>query len=189
MSADTDPTATRPVDEPHHEPGSRTTSAMLSSIVLGFLAVFYLINAILLPDAAGEDGIGPKTFPLVVGIVLFCIMFFGNEFIVSQFFADGGSHVRPVEGREILRVVWCIVLFGLYAASIFLIGFVEASVIFSMLVSMTVFGIRLSAARTVGLFVINIAIAMILFLVFDVWLNVLLPVGWLEYLVFGGLQL
>ena len=58
-----------------------------------------------------------------------------------------------------------------------------------MLVSMTVFGIQLSAARTVGLFVINIAIAMILFLVFDVWLNVLLPVGWLEYLVFGGLQL
>jgi len=41
----------------------------------------------------------------------------------------------------------------------------------------------------VNVFVINIAIAMILFLVFDVWLNVLLPVGWLEYLVFGGLQL
>ena len=25
-----------------------------------------------------------------IGIILFCIMFFGNEFIVSQFFADGG---------------------------------------------------------------------------------------------------
>ena len=184
MSADTNPTATEPVDEPRDEPGSRTTSAMVSTIVFGLLAVFYLINAILLPDAAGEDGIGPKTFPLVVGIVLFCTTAFGIIAILR-----GHVDVRPVKGQEILRVVWCIVLFGLYAASIFLIGFVEASAIFSMLVSMTVFGIRLSAARAVGLFIINIAIAMVLFLVFDVWLNVLLPVGWLEYLVFGGLQL
>ena len=31
-----------------------------------------------------------------IGIILFCIMFFGNEFIVSQFFADGGSHVLKI---------------------------------------------------------------------------------------------
>lgn len=184
MSANTDPTASRPVGEPHHEPGSRTTSALVSSIVLGFLAIFYLINAFLLPNAAGEDGIGPKSFPLVVGVVLVCTTVLGIIAILR-----GSVDVRPVEGQEILRVAWCIVLFGLYAASIFLIGFVEASVIFSMLVSMTVFGIRLSAARAVGLFVINLVIAMVLFLVFDVWLNVLLPVGWLEYWVFGGLQL
>lgn len=157
---------------------------MVSSIVLGFLAIFYLINAFLLPDAAGEDGIGPKTFPLVFGVVLFCTTALGIIAILR-----GSVDVRPVGGQEILRVACCIVLFGLYAASIFLIGFVEASVIFSMLVSMTVFGVRLSAARAVGLFVINLVIAMVLFLVFDVWLNVLLPVGWLEYWVFGGLEL
>ncbi len=157
---------------------------MVSSIVLGFLAIFYLINAFLLPNAAGEDGIGPKTFPLVVGVVLFCTTTLGIIAILR-----GSVDVRPVGGQEILRVAWCIVLFGLYAASIFLIGFVEASVIFSMLVSMTVFGVRLSAPQAVGLFVINLVIAMVLFLVFDVWLNVLLPVGWLEYWVFGGLQL
>lgn len=157
---------------------------MVSSIMLGFLAIFYLINAFLLPDAAGDDGIGPNAFPLVVGVVLVCTTALG--IIAIQ---RGNVDVRPVGGHEILRVGWCIVLFGLYAASIFLIGFVEASVIFSMLVSTTVFGIRLGAARAVGLFIINIVIAMILFLVFDVWLNVLLPVGWLEYWVFGGLQL
>ncbi|WP_167193902.1 tripartite tricarboxylate transporter TctB family protein [Brevibacterium pigmentatum] len=157
---------------------------MVSSIVLGFLAIFYLINAFLLPDAAGEDGIGPKTFPLVVGIVLFGTTVLGIIAILR-----GSVDVRPVEGQEFLRVIWCVFLFGLYAASIFLIGFVEASAIFSMLVSMTVFGIRLSVGRAVGLFLINIVIAMVLFLVFDIWLNVLLPVGWLEYLVFGGLQL
>lgn len=184
MSAETDQVANRLVGEPHHEPGSRTTSAVVSSIVLGFLAIFYLINAILLPDAAGEDGIGPKTFPLVVGIVLFCTTVLGIIVILR-----GSVDVRPVGKTEVLRVAWCIFLFGLYAASIFLIGFVEASVIFSMLVSITVFGVRLSAARAVGLFVINLVITMVLFLVFDVWLNVLLPVGWLEYLVYGGLPL
>lgn len=184
MSANMEPTASQPVEETEHDEGSRTTSATVSSVVLGCLAVFYLINAFLLPDAAGEDGIGPRTFPLVVGIVLFCTTVLGVIAILR-----GRVDVRPVGGREILRVAWCIVLFGLYAASIFLIGFVEASVIFSMLVSMTVFGVRLTPARAVGLFVINILIAMILFLVFDVWLNVLLPVGWLEYWVFGGLQL
>ena len=157
---------------------------MVSSIVLGFLAIFYLINAFLLPNAAGEDGIGPKTFPLVVGIVLLCTTVLGIIAILR-----GSVDVRPVGGQEILRVGWCIVLFGLYAASIFLIGFVEASVIFSMLVSLTVFGVRMSAAKAVGLIIINIVIAMALFLIFDVWLNVLLPVGWLEYWVFGGLQL
>lgn len=184
MSANTEPTAAEVIDEPHLESGSRSTSAGISSIVLGFLALFYLINAFLLPNSAGEDGIGPKAFPLVVGIVLLCTTIFGVVAILR-----GGVEVRPVGGGEILRVGWCIVLFGLFAASNFLIGFVEASVIFSMLVSMTVFGVRLSLARAFGLFVINIVIAMALFLIFDVWLNVLLPVGWLEYWVFGGLQL
>lgn len=31
-----------------------------------------------------------------IGIILFCIMFFGNEFIISQFFADGGSDVLKI---------------------------------------------------------------------------------------------
>ncbi|WP_193096306.1 tripartite tricarboxylate transporter TctB family protein [Brevibacterium sp. FME17] len=184
MSANTEPTATDTVDEPYLEAGSRTTSAGISTIVLGFLAVFFFINALLLPSSAGEDGIGPKSFPVVVGIVLLCTTILGIVAILR-----GGVEVRPVGGGEILRVGWCIVLFGLYAASVFLIGFVEASVIFSMLVSMTVFGVRLSLARACGLFAINIVIAMVLFLIFDVWLNVLLPVGWLEYWVFGGLQL
>ncbi|WP_209373713.1 tripartite tricarboxylate transporter TctB family protein [Brevibacterium renqingii] len=172
------------IDDQRADVGSRTASAALSSVVLGFLAVFYVINAFLLPDAAVEEGIGPKTFPLVVGIVLLCTTGLGIIAIVR-----GGVEVRPVGGQEVLRVASCIVLFGLYTASIFLIGFVEASVIFSMLVSMTVFGVRLSAVRAVGLFVINIVIAMALFLIFDVWLHVLLPVGWLEFWVFGGLQL
>jgi putative tricarboxylic transport membrane protein len=184
MSTNTEPAEPQPVDEQQREVGSRTTSAAITILVLGFLAVFYLINTFLLPNAEGEDGIGPKTFPLVVGIVLFCTTALGIIAILR-----GSVEVRPVGGQEVLRVAWCIVLFGLYAASIFLIGFVEASTIFSMLVSMTVFGVRLSLARAGGLFVINIVIAMILFLVFDVWLNVLLPVGWLEYLVYGGLQL
>ena len=184
MSADTELPTTDPAGPSQSEAGSRAVSVGITSVLLGGLAIFYLVSAIMLPNSAGDDGIGPKTFPLVVGIVLLCTTVLGIIAILR-----GSVDVRPVGGREILRVGWCIVLFALFTASIFLIGFVEASVIFSMLVSLTVFGVRMSAAKAVGLVIINIVIAMALFLIFDVWLNVLLPVGWLEYWVFGGLQL
>lgn len=33
---------------------------------------------------------------VTIGIILFCVMFFGNEFVISLFFADGGSHVLKI---------------------------------------------------------------------------------------------
>ena len=33
---------------------------------------------------------------VTIGIILFCVMFFGNEFVVSQFFADGGGNVLNI---------------------------------------------------------------------------------------------
>lgn len=47
----------------------------------------------------------------------------------------------------------------------------------------------MSWRRLVVTFLGSLAIGMLLFLVFDVWLNVLLPIGWLEYWVYGGMNL
>ena len=171
-----------------HEAGPKTESTSLSTgiaaVVLGAIAVFYLVNALLLPNAEADDGIGPKTFPVVVGLVLVCTTALGVLTLLR-----GRVEVQAVSKTELLRVVICIALFALFAASIFLIGFAEAAAIFSVLTSTFVFGIRLSLKRAVGLLIVGLVIGLVLFLVFDVWLNVLLPVGWIEYLLFGGLNL
>lgn len=167
-----------------NEAGSAVASKTVAAIVLAALAVFYLVNALLLPNAETDDGVGPKMFPVVVGIVLLCTTLLG---IVSML--RGKADIRPVTGNELLHVLWCIVLFALFTASIFVIGFAEAAAIFSVLTTMTVFGVRLSLRKALWVLFLGLVIGMILFLIFDVWLNVLLPVGWLEYLVFGGLGL
>lgn len=33
---------------------------------------------------------------VTIGFIMFCVMFFGNEFIISQFFADGGGNVLKI---------------------------------------------------------------------------------------------
>ncbi|WP_240372329.1 tripartite tricarboxylate transporter TctB family protein [Brevibacterium zhoupengii] len=174
--------------EKPHEPGPKVESTALSTgiaaITLGAIAVFYLINALLLPNAETDEGMGPKTFPVVVAIVLICTTALGVLTLLR-----GRVEVRAVSKTELLRVAICIVLFALFAASIFLIGFAEAAAVFSVLTSALVFGVRLSLKRAAWLLVVGLAIGLVLFLVFDVWLNVLLPVGWIEYLLFGGLNL
>lgn len=166
------------------EPGSTAASKTIAAVVFLGLALFYLINALLLPSVEGEDGIGPKTFPVVVGIVLV-----GTTGLGLFSLLRGKGETRPVTGIELVRVFTCIVLFALFTVSIFLIGFAEAAAVFSVLTTTLVFGVRLRPLKAVGVLVLGLVIGMILFLVFDVWLNVLLPVGWLEYLVFGGLNL
>ncbi|MCF2585718.1 tripartite tricarboxylate transporter TctB family protein [Brevibacterium sp. BDJS002] len=174
--------------ETSYEAGAKTESTALSTgiaaVVLGAIAVFYLVNALLLPNTETDEGIGPKTFPVVVAIVLICTTALGVLTLLR-----GRVEVQAVSKTELLRVVICIVLFALFAASIFLIGFAEAAAIFSVLTSTFVFGVRLSLKRAAWLLVVGLVIGLVLFLVFDVWLNVLLPVGWIEYLLFGGLNL
>ncbi|MGC3022037.1 tripartite tricarboxylate transporter TctB family protein [Brevibacterium sp. FAM 24630] len=166
------------------EPGSTAASKTIAAVVFLGLALFYLINALLLPSVEGEDGIGPKTFPVVVGIVLV-----GTTALGLFSLLRGKGETRPETGIELVRVLTCIVLFALFTVSIFLIGFAEAAAVFSVLTTTLVFGVRLRPLKAVWVLVLGLVIGMILFLVFDVWLNVLLPVGWLEYLVFGGLNL
>ncbi|WP_298415741.1 tripartite tricarboxylate transporter TctB family protein [Brevibacterium sp.] len=177
----TDATADSAVSD---DEGSTAASKTIATLVFLGLAIFYLINAFLLPNAETEEGIGPKTFPVAVAIVLVCTTVMGLFSLLR-----GRVAAKPVTGTELVRVVICIVLFALFAASIFLIGFAEAAAIFSVLTTILVFGVRLRPLKAVWVLVIGLVIGMILFLVFDVWLNVLLPVGWIEFLVFGGLNL
>ncbi|MDN5636021.1 MAG: tripartite tricarboxylate transporter TctB family protein, partial [Brevibacterium sp.] len=156
-------------------------STGIASVLLVVIAVFYLVNAVLLPDAETEEGIGPKTFPVVVAIVLVCTTSLGVLTLLRR-----RVEVRAVSKTELLRVATCIVLFVLFTASIFLIGFAEAAAIFSVLTTVLVFGVRPTLKRAVWLLFVGLIIGLVLFLVFDVWLNVLLPVGWIEYLLFGG---
>ena len=78
--------------------------------VAAFTAINYMLNLGVQMFVGLSDGIVPilsfnygaghlnrvKETLFLGGIILFCIMFFGNEFIVSQFFADGGSHVLKI---------------------------------------------------------------------------------------------
>ncbi|GAA1533343.1 tripartite tricarboxylate transporter TctB family protein [Brevibacterium picturae] len=171
-------------DKTGPEPGSTTISTGVASVLLVVIAVCYLVNALLLPNAETDEGIGPKTFPVVVAIVLICTTALGVLTLVRR-----RVEVRAVSATELLRVAICVVLFALFTASIFLIGFAEAAAVFSVLTTAFVFGVRLSLKRALWLLVVGLAIGLVLFLVFDVWLNVLLPVGWIEYLLFEGLNL
>ncbi|GAA1853296.1 tripartite tricarboxylate transporter TctB family protein [Brevibacterium marinum] len=166
------------------EAESTRASTGIASVILVVLAVFYLINALLLPNAETDEGMGPRTFPIVVAVVLTCTTALGVLTLLR-----GRVEVRAVSGKELLRVAICIVLFALFTASIFLIGFAEAAAIFSVLTTVLVFGVRVSPTRAAWLLFVGLVIGLVLFLVFDVWLNVLLPVGWIEYLLFGGLNL
>ena len=179
-----EPTA---VETPHGEEPkteSTTVSAGIAAVVLGAIAVFYLINALLLPNAETDEGIGPKTFPVVVAIVLICTTALGVLTLLRK-----RVEVQAVSKTELVRVAICVVLFALFTASIFLIGFAEAAAIFAVLTTAFVFGVKLSIKRAACLLLVGLIIGLLLFLVFDVWLNVLLPVGWIEYLLFGGLNL
>lgn len=175
---------TAPPGEAEPKTASTTLSTWIATVVLVAIAVFYLVNALLLPNAEAEDGIGPKTFPVVVAIVLICTTALGALTLLLR-----RVEVQAVSTTELLRVAICIVLFALFTASIFLIGFAEAAAIFSVLTTVLVFGVRPTLKRGAWLLLVGLIIGLVLFLVFDVWLNVLLPVGWIEYLLFGGLNL
>lgn len=163
--------------------GSRLTSSVLTAVVFVGLALFYFANALMLPSAEAE-GMGPKTFPIAVGTVLLIASVIGAFTVLT-----GKVEAKPVSGKELLRAGLCAALFALYAWSIFLIGFAEATAVFSVLVTRFAFSVRMSWRRLLVTFVGSLAIGMLLFLIFDVWLNVLLPVGWLEFWAFGGMNL
>src|SRR5699024_3766626 len=118
--------------------GSTAASTAIATVVFLGLAIFYLINAFLLPNAETEEGIGPKTFPVAVAIVLGCTTVMGLFSLLR-----GRVAAKPITGTELVRVVACIVLFALFADSIFLIGFAEAAANFSVLTTTLVFGVRL----------------------------------------------
>ena len=70
----TDATADSAVSD---DEGSTAASKTIATLVFLGLAIFYLINAFLLPNAETEEGIGPKTFPVAVAIVLVCTTVMG----------------------------------------------------------------------------------------------------------------
>src|SRR5699024_12600234 len=70
----TDATADSAVSD---DEGSTAASKTIATLVFLGLAIFYLINAFLLPNAETEEGIGPKPFPVAVAIVLVCTTVMG----------------------------------------------------------------------------------------------------------------
>src|SRR5699024_8531987 len=117
----TDATADSAVSD---DEGSTVASKTIATLVFLGLAIFYLINAFLLPNAQTEEGPAPTPIADAVPIVLAATTVMGLFPLLRRRVA-----AKPVTRTELLRVVIRIVPFALFAASIVLIRLAEAAAI------------------------------------------------------------
>jgi putative tricarboxylic transport membrane protein len=136
----------------------------------GFLVVALVVvaQAFMIPDGGGYQAVGPRAFPLLVGIgmavvaVIGVVQAFGDP--VTSEGEDGGVHWRPV--------LLLIGTLALYAALLVPVGYWQATTLFFVAVARV-----LGSRKLVRDLVVGLLLALATYLLFDRVLGITLPPG------------
>ncbi|MEV6155961.1 tripartite tricarboxylate transporter TctB family protein [Nonomuraea sp. NPDC052129] len=137
----------------------------------GFLAVALVVlaQAFMIPDSGGYQAVGPRAFPLLVGIGMAVVAVIG---VVQAFRApvtreggeDEGVHWRPV-----LLLIGALALYAVLLAPV---GYWQATTLFFVAVARV-----LGSRKLVRDLVVGLLLALATYLLFDRVLGITLPPG------------
>lgn len=111
---------------------SGTKSDRLTGLILLAVAVFWLAGVFwTIPEVAGGARVGPRGFPLAMGVALavLSVMLIGASFLTPEAAAEPDEDVVPVDGRiEIWALVSTFGFLALYVLLLDLFGFLLSTI-------------------------------------------------------------
>lgn len=136
----------------------------------GFLAVALVVlaQAFMIPDGGGYQAVGPRAFPLLVGIGMAVVAVIG----VVQAFRDPVTGEGEDEGVHWRPVLLLIGTLALYAALLVPVGYWQATTLFFVAVARV-----LGSRKLVRDLVVGLLLALATYLLFDRVLGITLPPG------------
>jgi putative tricarboxylic transport membrane protein len=136
----------------------------------GFLAVALVVlaQAFMIPDGGGYQAVGPRAFPLLVGIGMAVVAVIG----VVQAFRDPVSREGADEGVHWRPVLLLIGALALYAVLLAPVGYWQATTLFFVAVARV-----LGSRKLVRDLVVGLLLALATYVLFDRVLGITLPPG------------
>ncbi|MEU7862507.1 tripartite tricarboxylate transporter TctB family protein [Nonomuraea sp. NPDC049141] len=138
----------------------------------GFLAVALVVlaQAFMIPDSGGYQAVGPRAFPLLVGIGMAVVAVIG----VAQAFrapvsSEGESEDEGIHWRPVLLLIGTL---ALYATLLVPVGYWQATTLFFLAVARV-----LGSRKLVRDLVVGLLLALATYLLFDRVLGITLPPG------------
>ncbi|MEU7746399.1 tripartite tricarboxylate transporter TctB family protein [Nonomuraea sp. NPDC049158] len=137
----------------------------------GFLAVALVVlaQAFMIPDGGGYQAVGPRAFPLLVGIGMAVVAVIG---VVQAFRApvtrEGGED-KGVHWRPVLLLIGALALYAVLLAPV---GYWQATTLFFVAVARV-----LGSRKLVRDLVVGLLLALATYLLFDRVLGITLPPG------------
>lgn len=171
------------MDTPH-EPEAARTGVPTFAVEAGVAALVLLLGLIVVFGSqklgAGwtTDGPGAGYFPFYIGVIL-CIS--GAGILYQSLLGKKRNMEIFVDGEQIRRVLSVLVPAAVYVLAIHVVGIYIASAVYiaGFMIILGRYGKAKSAA-------IALVIAVVFFLMFEVWFKVPLHKGWLNPLGFLG---
>ena len=168
----------------HHEPEAARTGVPTFAVEAGVAALVVLLGLIVVSGSyklgAGwtTDGPGAGYFPFYIGVIL-CIS--GGGILYQALFGKQRNTEIFVDGEQVRRVLSVLVPAAVYVLAIHVVGIYIASAIYiaGFMIVLGKYGKAKSAA-------IAVVIAVVFFMMFEVWFKVPLHKGWLNPLGFLG---
>ncbi|AXA65708.1 tripartite tricarboxylate transporter TctB family protein [Pseudomonas oryzihabitans] len=117
------------------------------------------------------EPVGPRAFPLLV----LGMLVIGLIYLLIK---PGHSEEEPIDGPTTLRVVLCVLVLLAFAMLFEPLGFIPSAAIAGIVMA------RLYGGRWLPSIIINGLLAIALYILFDRWLDVPLPLGILNGLEF-----
>jgi putative tricarboxylic transport membrane protein len=136
----------------------------------GFLAVALVVlaQAFMIPDGGGYQAVGPRAFPLLVGIGMGVVAVIG----VVQAFREPVTREGEDEGVHWRPVLLLIGALALYAVLLAPVGYWQATTLFFVAVARV-----LGSRKPVRDLVVGLLLALATYLLFDRVLGITLPPG------------
>ncbi|MCA2227316.1 tripartite tricarboxylate transporter TctB family protein [Nonomuraea aurantiaca] len=136
----------------------------------GFLAVALVVlaQAFMIPDGGGYQAVGPRAFPLLVGIGMGVVAVIG----VVQAFREPATREGEDEGVHWRPVLLLIGALALYAVLLAPVGYWQATTLFFVAVARV-----LGSRKPVRDLVVGLLLALATYLLFDRVLGITLPPG------------
>jgi hypothetical protein len=172
------------MDTPHQPESVERTGVPTFAVEAGVAALVLLFGLVVvfgsqkLGSGWTTDGPGAGYFPFYIGVIL-CVS--GAGILYQSLFGKKRNTEIFVDGEQIKRVLAVLIPAAVYIAAIQLVGLYIASAVY-IAGFMVILG-KYNKAKSIAL---GLAIAVIFFLMFEVWFKVPLHKGYLNPLGFLG---
>ncbi|MGC9372770.1 MAG: tripartite tricarboxylate transporter TctB family protein [Thermovirgaceae bacterium] len=157
------------------------TKNQVSGLIAVVIGSVYLFLALLIPRAAIGDKIGPKMFPILVGIIaVVCgALLFLRELKITKEDLTPFDWAFGAEKQIYTKIVITIILGIIYGFTLRTAGYVITTMLFMLAITWLING-RHWIENTL----ISLLFPVVTYTVFAIMLGLSLPRGWLSFLPF-----